>query len=256
MRFGKTMESKSDAKNYFGSGEGRVSRMFILAVCTLSMLLLSGCIMIPVGCDTYSREVIGARADANGKVCEQIVHYNKRLFFIAIGITPRGLVASDYFGYSRYVAMTEKSEKGIWAMEHFPSLAWTRVNFAVPIPDSDRWITTEDKSETADEQDICLVVFSVRKGKIVRHRFKHALRYLPRDAKIVIGGCIEGNADLSILRVHEKDKITRVNTVTGEITTETDDSPPFSPVGIDWKGYETILKQPILRQSREFAPGY
>ena len=251
-----TLECEAGLKSNCGLGSGRVFRMCILALCMLSMLVTSGCIMIPVGCDTYSREVIGARADANGKVCEQIVHCNKRLVFIALGITPRGLVACDYFGYSRYVAMTEKSEKGIWAMEHFPSLAWTRVNFAVPIPDSDRWITTEDNSETADEQDICLVVFSVRKGKIVRHRFKHALRYLPRDAKVVIGGCIEGNADLSILRVHEKDKITRVNTVTGEIATETDDSPPFSPVEIDWKEYDAILKQPMLRQSRQFAPGY
>lgn len=210
------------------------------------MLVCNGCVIIPVGWDTYSKNVIGARADSEGNVCEQIVHYNKRLKFIAIGITPEGPIVGSYFDYSRYAAMNRNSTKAIWAMEHFPSLAATRVTWAHPIPNSDRWITCEENGCTEDEVDITLIVFSVKNGKILRHRFEHAKRCGPRDAKTI---CyyIEGNADLSCLRVHEKDKITRVNTVTGEIVTETDDSPPFYPAAIDWNAWEKLLKQPMLR---------
>ena len=210
------------------------------------MLLFNGCVIIPVGYGTKSAKVIGARADSEGNVCEQIVHYDKSLFFIAIGITPEGPIVGSDFVYSRYAAMTRKSTKAIWAMEHFPSLAATRVNSAVPIPNSDRWITEEENGCTEDEVDITLIVFSVKKGKIVRHRFEHVKRYAPRDAKTIYD-YIEGNADLSCLRVHEKDKITRVNTVTGEIVTETDDSPPFYSVAIDWNAWEKLLEQPMLR---------
>ena len=225
----------------------------------LSLFGFSGCVIIPVSWETDSREVIGARADSEGKVCEQIVHYDKRLVFVAIGITPTGLVGKGEFGYSRYAVVTKKSTKSIWAMEHFPSLAWTQVHLAIPIPNSDRWITSEEydhgsweqmfNSETKKgEKDMCLIVFSVKKGKIIRQRFKHVIPFSPRGVKTIIPGYIEGNADRSILRVHETDKITRVNTLMGEIAVETDASPPFISVGNDWRTYEKLLEQPILRE--------
>ena len=89
---------------------------------------------------------------------------------------------------------------------------------------------------------------SVKKGKIIRQRFKHVIPFSPRGVKTIIPGYIEGNADRSILRVHETDKITRVNTLTGEIAVETDASPPFISVGNDWRTYEKLLEQPILRE--------
>ncbi len=243
-----------------GCRTARGIRSLAFAVCLLILMLaFNGCVIIPANVYTYSKEVIGARTDSEGKVCEQIVHYDKRLEFAAIGITPTGLVGKGEFGYSRYAVVTKKSTKSIWAMEHFPSLAWTRVNLAIPIPNSDRWITSEEyglgtweqmfNSETKkDEKDICLIVFSVKKGKIIRQRFKHVIPYSPRGVKTIIPGYIEGNADRSILRVHETDRITRVNTLTGEIAVETDASPPFTSVGNDWCTYEKLLEQPILRE--------
>ena len=185
-----------------------------------------GCVLIPTGTDTASTEVIGKRTDADGRVNEKIVHYDKRLNYVYFGITPEGLYGSSYFGYSRYAAITGEGESPIWAMEHFPSLAWTDVKTAVPIPDSDRWIIIETSGCTIDEYDICLIVFSVKEGKILRHRVEHVRRYAPPGVPSVIGGFwIEGRDDLRYLLIHETDKITRVDTATGDMTVEAELSP-------------------------------
>lgn len=194
--------------------------MICAVLSALIMLFCSGCcIVVPYGYETVSQEVIGARADSNGKVYEKIVHYDKRLNFFVIGFPPDAKFTGS-FGYSRYAAVTGDSHSSIWAMEHFPSLAWTNVKTAIPIPDSDRWITYEYDILNPDEVDVCLIIFSVKSGKILRHRFKRVKRTPPRNCKTV-AWYIEGNADLSILRVHETDRISWINTVTGEITEET-----------------------------------
>lgn len=200
-------------------------RKILLVLCAI-MPLLNGCVMIPTGCDTASTETIGKRFDAEGRVCERIVHYDKKLNFVYFGLTSEGLWGSSYFGYSRYAAITGNEKRDIRAMEHFPSLAWTRVKTAIPIPDSDRWITFEENECKKHEWDIYLIVFSVRDGKIVRQRFEHVKRYAPKSS-IACWCFIEGNADLGWLRVHETDKITRVNTKTGELVVETEKTPAF-----------------------------
>lgn len=212
------------------------------------MFVFNSCIMIPGTYETVSREVIGARADATGKVYEQIVHYDKRWEILIIGILGAG---PTYIPYSRYAARTEEAEYAIGAMTHFPSLAWTHIRTAIPIPNSDRWITFENnRHNTENENDIYVIVFSVRKGKIVRHRFKHVLRSPPREVKTLTGLYIEGDANLDWLRVHETDRITRVNTATGEIVPETEASPPFSPVELDWKALQKLEEQPLLRPKK------
>lgn len=228
------------------------SLIFVSGLVTL-MLVVNGCIMIPGAYETVSREVIGARADATGKVYEQIVHYDKRWEIIIIGILGIG---PSYIPYSRYAARTEEAEYAIGAMTHFPSLALTRIKTAIPIPDSDRWITFEPNNDYDKDEngiyvnDIYVIVFSVRKGKIVRHRFKHVIRNPPRGAKTLTGLYIEGDANLDWLRVHETDRITRVNTATGEIVPETDASPPFSPVELDWRALQKLEEQPLLRPKK------
>ncbi len=217
------------------------------------MLMSNGCIMIPGAYETVSREVIGARADAAGKVYEQIVHYDKRWEILIIGILGIG---PSYIPYSRYAARTEEAEYAIGAMTHFPSLACTRIKTAIPIPDSDRWITFEPNGYAKDEDDIYVIVFSVRQGKIVRHRFKHVIRNPPRGAKTLTGLYIEGDANLEWLRVHETDKITRVNTATGEIVPETEASPPFSPVELDWAALCRLEEQPLLRPKTPRRKGH
>ena len=102
-------------------------------------------------------------------------------------------------------------------MEHFPSLAWTNVKTAVPIPNSDRWITYEYKILNENEVDLTLIIFSIKDGKILRRRFERVQRYYPRNAKTILWLYIEPNADLSYLRIHETDKISIVNTATGEV---------------------------------------
>ncbi len=188
-------------------------KMIYAAIATMLMLFDSGCIIVPYCYETASQEVIGVRTDANGKAYEQIIHYDKKLNFFAIGFPPNGKIV-DYFGYSRYVAVTKDSEKAIWSMEHFPSLAWTRVKTAIPIPNSDRWITYEYKTKK-NEVDVTLIIFSIKDGNILRQRFKRVKRYPPR--KTIIGWYIESNVDLSYLRIHETDKISIVNTATGEV---------------------------------------
>ena len=187
-------------------------------VATLAMLMLfgSGCILVPYSYETVSQEVIGARTDANGKVFEQIIRYDKRLNFFVIGFPPNGKFV-DYFGYSRYAAVTKDSEKAIWAMEHFPSLAWTNVKTAVPIPNSDRWITYEYKILNENEVDLTLIILSIKDGKILRRHFERVKRYYPRNVKTILWFYIEPNVDLSYLRIHETDKISIVNTATGEV---------------------------------------
>lgn len=199
-----------------------------LRIAWLAPLIVAagGCVLIPTSTDTASTEVIGKRTDADGRVCEKIIRYDKHLNFQYFGITPEGLYGSHYFSYSRYAAITGEGESPIWAMEHFPSLAWTDVKTAVPIPDSDRWITFERSGCTIDEYDICLIIFSVKEGKILRHRFEHVRRYAPPGVPSVIGGFwIEGRDDLRYLLVHETDKITRVDTVTGDMTVEEETAP-------------------------------
>ena len=192
----------------------------------LFIVATNGCVLIPTGTDTASTEVIGKRTDADGKVNEKIVHYDKRLNYVYFGITPEGLYGAHYFSYSRYAAITGEGESPIWAMEHFPSLAWTDVKTAVPIPDTDRWITFERSGCTIDEYDICLIIFSVKEGKILRHRFEHVRRHTPPGARSIFGGLwIEGRDDLRYLLVHETDKITRVDTATGDMTVEAEPSP-------------------------------
>jgi hypothetical protein len=173
------------------------------------------------------------------------VHYDKRLNFFVIGFPPNGKFV-DYFGYSRYAAVAEDSEKAIWAMEHFPSLAWTRVKRAIPIPHSDRWITYEYKILNENEVDLTLIIFSIKDGKILRRHFERVKRYYPRNAKTICGFYIETNADLSAIRIHETDKISRINTTTGEITFETGDMPPFHAANIDYKKQRELCKQPVL----------
>ena len=186
------------------------------AVLAMFMLFGSGCIIVPYSYETVSQEVIGARTDANGKAYEQIIHYDKKLNFFVIGFPPNGKFV-DYFGYSRYAAVTKDFEKAIWAMEHFPSLAWTNVKTAVPIPNSDRWITREYKIRNENEVDLTLIIFSIKNGKILRRRFERVKRYYPRNAKTILWFYIEPNVDLSYLRIHETDKISIVNTATGEV---------------------------------------
>lgn len=220
--------------------------MICLALSALIALFCSGCILVPYSYETVSQEVIGARADSNGKVYEKIVHYDKRLNFFVIGFPPNGKFV-DYFGYSRYAAVAEDSEKAIWAMEHFPSLAWTNVKEAIPIPDSDRWITYEYDILDSDEVDVCLIIFSIQDGKILRQHFERVKRYYPRNAKTICGFYIETNADLSTIRTHETDKISRINTTTGKITIETGNMPPFHAANIDYKKQRELCKQPVLR---------
>ena len=102
-------------------------------------------------------------------------------------------------------------------MEHFPSLAWTNVKKAIPIPDSDRWITYEYDICNQDEVDVCLIIFSIKDGKILRRHFERVKRCYPRNAQTIFGFYIETNADLSTIRIHETDKISIVNTATGEV---------------------------------------
>ena len=191
-------------------------KIILLSISMHLALFLSGCIIVPYGYETVSQEVIGARADSNGKVYEKIVHYDKRLNFFVIGFPPDAKFVS-YFGYSRYAAVAEDSEKAIWAMEHFPSLAWTRVKRAIPIPNSDRWITHEYKILNENEVDLTLIIFSIKDGKILRRHFGRVKRYYPRNVKTILWLYIEANADLSYLRIHETDKISIVNTATGDV---------------------------------------
>ena len=194
-----------------------VRKTIYAAVVAMLMLLGSGCcIIVPYGYETVSQEVIGVRADSNGNVYEQIVRYDKRLNFFVIGFPPDAKFVG-YFGYSRYAAITQDSEKAIWAMEHFPSLAWTRVECAIPIPNSDRWITYEYDICNQDEVDVCLIIFSIKDGKILRRHFERVKRCYPRNAQTIFGFYIETNADLSTIRIHETDKISIVNTATGEV---------------------------------------
>ena len=196
-----------------------VIKTIYAAVLAMFVLFGSGCIIVPYSYETISQEVIGARTDVNGKVYEQIIRYDKKLNFFVLGFSPDGKFVDDW-KYSRYVAVTKDSEKAIWAMEHFPSLAWTNVKKAVPIPNSDRWITHEYKILDANEVDVCLIIFSIKDGTILRQRFEREKRYYPRNTKTILGFYIENNGDLSYLRIHETNKISIVNTTTGEVFEE------------------------------------
>ena len=221
-------------------------KIILLSISMHLALFCSGCILVPYSYETVSQDVIGARADSNGKVYEQILRYDKKLNCFVIGFSPDAKIVED-FCYSRYAAITQDSEKTIWAMEHFPSMAWTNVKEAIPIPDSDRWITYEYDILDSDEVDVCLIIFSIQDGKILRQHFERVKRYYPRNAKTICGFYIETNADLSTIRIHETDKISRINTTTGEITIETGDMPPFHAANIDYKKQRELCKQPVLR---------
>lgn len=189
----------------------------IICVLFLSLFLFSGC--IPYGYETESQKIIGKRSDANGKICEQIVRYNKKLKFIGI-IGHDGFFSPGYVWYSRYSALTGESEYTIWALEHFPQLRWSRIEDAVPIPNSDRWITCEYKIQDINEVQVTLTIFSIKKGKIFRDTFSHVTRTPPRKAKTLFGFYIEYDKNLNHLTVHESDGVFQINTITGAINSE------------------------------------
>ena len=187
----------------------------------LSLVLFSGC--IPYGYETESQTVIGKRFDANGKICEQIVCYNKKLKFIGI-IGHDGLLSPGYVCYSRYSALTGESECTIWALEHFPQLRWSRIKEAVPIPNSDRWITCEYKIQDINEVKVTLTIFSIKKGKIFHNTFERVIRTPPHNAKTLFGFYIEYDVNLNKLILHESDRVLQINTLTGAI--KSDRNPP------------------------------
>ena len=197
----------------------RINEMNKIIICVLflSLFLFSGC--IPYGYETESQKIIGKRSDANGKICEQIVRYNKKLKFIGI-IGHDGFFSPGYVWYSRYSALTGESEYTIWALEHFPQLRWSRIEDAVPIPNSDRWITCEYKIQDINEVQVTLTIFSIKKGKIFRDTFSHVTRTPPRKAKTLFGFYIEYDKNLNHLTVHESDGVFQINTITGAINSE------------------------------------
>lgn len=177
-------------------------------------LFLCGC--IPYGYKTVSKEVIGVRKNAGGNVCEQIVRYDKRLNFIGI-IGHDGFFRPGYLCYSRYSAFVQSEEYAITALEHFPELKWTKITEALPVPNSDIWITCEDKIVDAHTVEVILTIFSIEKGKILRHKFENVKRNPPRNKRTCFGFYIEADADLTVLQLHEHDKIFRINTLSGKI---------------------------------------
>ena len=197
----------------------RINEMNKIIICVLflSLFLFSGC--IPYGYETESQKIIGKRSDANGKICEQIIRYNKKLKFIGI-IGHDGFFSPGYVCYSRYSALTGESEYTIWALEHFPQLRWSRIEEAVPIPNSDRWITCEYKIQDINEVQVTLTIFSIKKGKIFRDTFSHVTRTPPRKAKTLFGFYIEYDKNLNHLTVHESDGVFQINTITGAINSE------------------------------------
>ena len=197
----------------------RINEMNKIIICVLflSLFLFSGC--IPYGYETESQKIIGKRSDANGKICEQIIRYNKKLKFIGI-IGHDGFFSPGYVWYSRYSALTGESEYTIWALEHFPQLRWSRIEEAVPIPNSDRWITCEYKIQDINEVQVTLTIFSIKKGKIFRDTFSHVTRTPPRKAKTLFGFYIEYDKNLNHLTVHESDGVFQINTITGAINSE------------------------------------
>ncbi len=182
-----------------------------------SLFLLSGC--IPYSYETESQKVIGKRHDANGDICEQIVRYNKKLNFIGI-IGHDGFFRPGYICYSRYSALTKTSETPIWSLEHFPQLRWTLIEDAVPIPNSDRWITCESQIQDINEVEVTLTVFSIKKGKIFRDTFRHVTRTPPGNKKTRFVFHIEHDADFNCLTVHKADGIVQIDTLTGAIKSE------------------------------------
>ena len=197
----------------------RINEMNKIIICVLflSLIMFGGC--IPYGYETESQKIIGKRSDANGKICEQIVRYNKKLKFIGI-IGHDGFFSPGYVWYSRYSALTGESEYTIWALEHFPQLRWSRIEDAVPIPNSDRWITCEYKIQDINEVQVTLTIFPIKKGKIFRDTFSHVTRTPPRKAKTLFGFYIEYDKNLNHLTVHESDGVFQINTITGAINSE------------------------------------
>ena len=187
----------------------------------LSLVLFSGC--IPYGYETESQTVIGKRFDANGKICEQIVRYNKKLKFIGI-IGHDGFLSPGYVCYSRYSALTGESEYPILALEHFPQLRWSRIKEAVPIPNSDRWITCEYKIQDINEVKVTLTIFSIKKGKIFHNTFERVIRTPPHNAKTLFGFYIEHDVNLNKLILHESDRVLQINTLTGAIKSDRNSS--------------------------------
>ena len=95
-------------------------------------------------------------------------------------------------------------------------MRWTRIEEAVPIPNSDRWITCEYEIQNINEVEVTLTIFSIEEGKIFRDTFSHVTRTPPRKAKTLFGFYIEYDENLNHLTVHESDRVFQINTLTGE----------------------------------------
>ena len=188
---------------------------FLTALLLLMFILSGGC--FPYSYETVSSDIIGMRKDNSGKICEKIIRYDKKLNFIAL-MGHDGFFRPGYFNYSRYSAFSENMQYPIHALETFPQLRYSCIKEAVPIPDSDLWITHEYKIRDINEVEVTLTIFSIKKGKIFRHIFERVKRTPPLNSKILFGYYIEYKENFRCLTVHETNRISQIDTLTGKIS--------------------------------------
>ncbi|MBR6056703.1 MAG: hypothetical protein IKP58_00890 [Victivallales bacterium] len=231
--------------NYFKATFYSCGLLFLL-------FLLNGCVIIPTGVTWSGKEnVIGVRSDSDGTPCEQIVHRKMRLEFVAIGLTPKGLAAASHWDYSRYQFVTKESRRSIWTLAHFPYLSYEPVDICLPIPNSDRWVAVNNTILDVNEISLKLIIFKSKGGRIAKLNLPHVRRFPPKRAISLLGYVyMEGNSDLSWLRIHNMDgTCTLVNTLTGETLPELAAVEPFVPFDFDklpnyWNhdAWKTVLK--------------
>ncbi|MBR6075785.1 MAG: hypothetical protein IKP87_10820 [Victivallales bacterium] len=229
-------------------------KLALLSCCLFFLLpLFSGCVIIPAK-PTWSghEDVVGVRSDSDGTVREQIIHRKMRLNYAAIGITPHGLAYGGYWIYSRYQLVTEQSRKYIWTLAHFPFLSIEPVGICLPVPDTDRWIAVEDTILGMNEIKLKLIIFTSKGRRLAKLNFPNVQRCPPKGAISLLGFVyMEGNSDLSWLRIHNTDgTCTLVNTLTGKTIPEQDATEPFVPFDFNklpnyWNhdAWKSVLKQ-------------
>ena len=228
-------------------------KMALFSCCLFFLLpLFSGCVIIPAGTTWSGHEnVVGVRSDSYGTIREQIVHRKMQFNFIALGITPEGPAVASYWAYSRYQLVTDQSRRYIWTLAHFPFLSIEPVGICLPVPNTDRWIAVEDNILGENEIKLKLILFTSKGRRLAKLKFPNVQRFPPKNAISLLGYVyMEGNSDLSWLRIHNMDgTCVLVNTRTGETMPEQDATEPFVPFDFDklpfyWNhdAWESVLK--------------
>lgn len=184
--------------------------MIAIGCATMVAVFVGGCILIPVGWECESENVVSERKGESGQK-EKIVHKKMHLNLLVLGPNPDGgLFGTTYFLYSRFDHRTTDDSSEIWSFGHFPMLQYDQWPDIKDIPGSDRWAYSKDEFLTNEDAKLRLRLWSKKDGLVYDREFDSVDRLKPWEPAARVGW----------IQVNDRKGKVLVNVVTGDESRE------------------------------------